>query len=144
MLKYIGNLRTINKTYTDQMTAIQPEKQQVEEGYNVFCHDCGEVFMPRPQSPLWWKAKQFTAANPTRLDCMSCDGEECGCVTKKHIHKPEAPYRVFGYNGDCEDFDIPCDNFVQAVKIFRERDRFDIAFCKGVSNKVLDRIKYGF
>ena len=107
--------------------------------YNVVCSDCSQIFQPRPRSPLWWKAKQ--AADSGRLDAICISGEECGCVKKEYL--PDAPFRVFGYTDMCEDFNVPCTTFVEAVKLYRRLDKEGcIVFITGVSDVVEDKLKY--
>ncbi len=110
--------------------------------YNVFCRECDQVWTPAHGSPLWWVAKQ--RADKGYLDAACVSGTECGC--KKKQSQPNAPFRVFGYNGFCEDFDIPCNTFTKAVKKFRELaeiGRLNTVFIDGVSERVLHRLEYG-
>ena len=107
--------------------------------YNVVCSECGQIFQPRTRSPLWWKAKQATDSG--RLDAISISGEECGCIRKQYL--PNAPFRVFGYNDMCEDFDVPCATFVEAVNLYRRLNKEGcVVFINGVSDIVEDKLKY--
>lgn len=109
-----------------------------ETRYNVFCTHCEQVFQPEVRSPLWWQAKQ--RADAGFLDALCISEDKCGCVVKKS--HPDAPYRVFGYNDLCEDFDIPFHTLVPALQEFRELNRMGMitVFIRGVSPKVLDRL----
>ena len=109
------------------------------EVYQVECTQCGQVFVPPDNSPLWWKAKKRSEKG--FLDALLVSGIECGCVEEKR--QSNAPFRVFGYDGMCRDYDIPCHTFMEAIKTFRECDRAgDIVFIKGVSESVEHRLKY--
>jgi hypothetical protein len=115
--------------------------QAEEIRYNVACVDCGSVFQPRPRSPLWWRAKQREKEG--FLDAVYVSGEKCGCV-KKQV-RPDAPFRVTGYDGMCEDYDVPFTNFVKAVKFFKDAvDAGDVVFIIGISDAVRQKIQYGF
>lgn len=108
--------------------------------YNVVCMECGQVWTPLPKSPLWWRAKK--AADSGRLDAIQVSGEECGCVEPRNCQ--DAPFRVFGYNDLCEDFDIPCGTFAEAVKTFRELNSEGyMVFISGVSDAVSSRLEFG-
>ena len=108
-----------------------------EERYNVYCMSCDQVWTPAPRSPLWWRAKK--AADRGRLDAIYVTGEECGCIQRQC--RPDAPFRVFGYDDLLENFDIPCNTFVQAIKTYRNAERSGcVVFIKGVSAKVEDRL----
>lgn len=109
--------------------------------YNVHCVDCGSVWQPNQRSPLWWQAKQ--RAEQGYLDALRVDGQKCGC--KQAVHNPEAPYRVFGYNMMCEDFDVPCHTLPEAIRAFREADNgIDIVFIVGVSDAVREKLESKF
>ena len=109
-----------------------PEKQT--EGYNVYCIDCGSVFTPAFKSPLWWQAKQ--KAEKGYLDALCVSGGKCGCCAKKQ-HEPNAPFRVFGYTMDCENFDYARHTFVGAIRKFLELNCCcNTVFIKGVSASV--------
>lgn len=105
-----------------------------EVRYCVVCTNCGAVFTPAMRSPLWWMAKQ--AADKGRLDAIGISGERCGCIRKPE--KPEAPFRVFGYDDMCENFDVPCDTFLKAVRLYRKLSRAGgyVMFISGVSEAV--------
>jgi len=108
--------------------------------YNVVCLECGQVWQPTAQSPLWWKAKK--SADSGRLDAIHVSGEDCGCIQPKA--DPDAPFRVFGYDGMCIDFDYPCQTSVETIKIYRECLKVgDIVFATGLSDAVIDRLQYG-
>ena len=108
------------------------EKVAYETDYNVVCMACGQVFSPTPKSPLWWQAK---VRAEQYLDALPVTGEECGCIPRQHC--PEAPFRVFGYDAMCVDFDFPCETFARAVRIFRQRkNEGDVVFITGVSEVV--------
>jgi hypothetical protein len=110
--------------------------------YNVFCQQCGSVWQPALKSPLWWQAKQL--ADTGRLDALCVSPQKCGCVEGRPQRNPKAPFRVFGYDGFCEDFDILCTTFVQAAKRFLNSSRGgDIVHISGVSKRVQDRLEYG-
>jgi hypothetical protein len=103
-----------------------------EIDHNVVCMACGQVFTPTVGSSLWWQAKKRAEKY---LDALPVIGEECGCVPRRHC--PEAPFRVFGYDAMCVDFDFPCETFTQAVRIYRQRkNEGDVVFITGVSNVV--------
>lgn len=104
--------------------------------YLVQCADCGSVFSPYLGSALWWKAKGHAAEG--YLDAFRCSGAECGCV--KEVKISDAPYRVFGYDDMCYDFDIPCDTFVEAVKAYRD-NWFGVVFITGVSEPVRRKLR---
>ena len=110
------------------------------DSYNVYCMACGQVFTPPAGSSLWWRAKK--AADKGRLDAISVNGEECGCI--KPRHHPDAPFRVFGYDGMCEDFDFACYSFVEAVRACIKMNKEGcIVFITGVSDVVSDRLQFG-
>lgn len=111
-----------------------------DTAYVAHCIRCGAIFTPPPGSSLWWQAKQ--RAEKGCLDALSISGEECGCI-KKPL-RPDAPFRVFGYDDICTDFDIPCDTFVQAVKIFMELNKSgaNIVYISGVSQVVEEKLTY--
>src|SRR3984957_17649397 len=101
--------------------------------YNVHCVACDAVCQPPPKSPLWWQAKQ--RVEHAFLDAWHVCGEKCGCV--KQRVRPEAPFRVFGYDDMCRDFDIPFATFTAAVKEFMDANRYGcIVFIEGVSENV--------
>lgn len=109
-----------------------------ETRYNVFCMHCERVFQPLVRSSLWWQAKQ--RADAGFLDALCISKDKCGCVVGEVC--PDAPYRVFGYDDLCDDFDIPFDTLVPALREFRELNRtgMNTVFIKGVSPAVLDRL----
>jgi hypothetical protein len=111
-----------------------------EVRYNVHCVDCGQVFQPLAKSPLWWQAKQ--RAEKGYLDALHISGEKCGC--EKTRVKPNALFRVFGYNDMCEDFDIPCRTFVEAVRKFISinKEGMNTVFIDGVSNTVQQKLMF--
>jgi len=113
--------------------------QQIER-YVVVCRHCGQVWSPTPKSPLWWMAKQ--AAEKGRLDAIVVSGERCGCIRKPE--KPEAPFRVFGYDDQCMEFDVPCDTFVKAAKLYLHltREGMNIVFVDGVSEVARKEMDY--
>ena len=112
-----------------------------EVRYNVHCVSCGSVWQPLPKSPLWWAAKQRETKG--YLDALHVSGEKCGCVKK--VKEPNAPFRVFGYDFDCRDYDVPFTTFVKAVKAFMSANRSgDVVFISGVSKSVEERLKYSF
>ena len=87
------------------------------------------------------RAKQ--KADKGFLDAVYIDGEECGCLPKEKIRRPEAPYRVFGFDLLCEDFDIPFNRMTDAVKKFIELNRGpDVVFITGVSEAVQERLRH--
>src|SRR5581483_1293270 len=100
--------------------------------YNVHCIACNTVWQPGVRSSLWWQAKRRSEKGKT--DALHVSGEECGCVKKRH--DPNAPFRVFGFNDMCEDFDIPFYSFTAAVRKYRELKRWSDVFIEGVSPKV--------
>jgi hypothetical protein len=110
-----------------------------ETVYNVECMACGSVFTPTVQSTLWWKAKKRAERY---LDALHVTGEECGCVKKRR--DPDAPFRVFGYDGFCQDFDIPFGTFTAAVKKFAELTRSGefVVFIDGISEAVRRKIEF--
>jgi hypothetical protein len=104
--------------------------------YNVYCEACDQIFTPAPKSALWWKAKKRDEKG--FLDGYRCSAVECGC--EKPRVRPDAPFRVFGYDGFCTDFDIPCDTFVQAVTVYRNHAH-DMVFIEGVSDSVMNKLE---
>jgi len=107
--------------------------------YNVVCMACDQVYQPLIKSPLWWRAKK--RADEGYLDALHVSGEDCGCVSK--IHKPNAPYRICGYDDMCCDYNIPCKTFVQAVTLYRERSRWgDVVFIHSVSGSVEEKLRW--
>jgi hypothetical protein len=107
------------------------------EEYNVCCHSCERVFSPRIGSDLWWKAKKRAEAG--YLDAHTISGEECGCVEKRF--EPDSPFRVFGYDMGCVDFDIPCHTFMSAIKTaLRHKRAGDVVFITGVSYHVSNMV----
>lgn len=110
------------------------KKEKDTTPYNVYCMGCGAVFQPEPQSPLWWVAKQRDIKG--FLDAASISGEKHGCFTARKVIKPNAPFRVFGYDVFCEDFDFPLNTFVEAVKAFKKvkgDDPLTNVFISGIS-----------
>ena len=106
------------------------------ETYNVICMLCGLVFTPAVGSSLWWQAKKRFQAG--YLDALPVTGDKCGCI--RHHHS-EAPFRVFGYDMTCDDYNFPCNTFTQAIRIYRERVRQgDVVFITGVSTAVIRAI----
>lgn len=103
------------------------------ETYNVICMDCDCIFNPEVNSRFWWMAKKH--AESGKLDALRITGKQCGCAKK--VTKPDAPYRVIGYDFDCHDYDIPFYNFTGAVQKYRELNRRgDVVFISGVSDRV--------
>lgn len=105
----------------------------------VECVDCGNVYSPTPKTSAWWQAEQNS-----REGKNTCVGaKECGCQQEKPVREPNAPYRVFGYDMLCEDYDIPFHSFTEAVRAFRRLNSGpDVVFIKGVSRVVEDRLHY--
>lgn len=113
---------------------------QTEVRYNVECMDCGQVFTPTVRSALWWRAKKRDEQG--YLDALRITGKDCGCVEQPA--RPDAPFRVFGYDDMCVDFDIPCDTFAIAVQKYRRLDRAGcVVFITGVSDAVEDKLRLG-
>lgn len=108
--------------------------------YNVACLECDNVFTPIVGSPLWWRAKQ--RADKGLLDALYVDGEECGCRTEEVVVNPNAPFRVFGYDMLCENFDVPFDSMMEAIRMFiRLNQGPDVVFITGVSPAVMERLR---
>lgn len=104
-----------------------------EERFNVVCIGCHSVWTPSARSRLWWKAKK--RADQGYLDALPVTGEECGCVKEKR--EPDAPYRVFGFDDMCVEFDMPFTAFTDAVKEYLDASRgLCTVFIQGVSPKV--------
>lgn len=121
-----------------------PASKETLEEYNVACVECGCVFSPSPKSPLWWRARQHYAKYPNLLSAMMIGGKQCGCVESKQIEKPDAPYRVSGYNDLCEDFNIPFFSFTAAVAQYKEMYRGPyVVFISGISESVWRKIEFG-
>ena len=108
--------------------------------YNVHCVDCGSFFQPLPKSSLWWQARKREAEG--LLGALYIKGEECGCI--KEVNQPDAPYRVFGYDDMCRNFDFPFTTFTKAVSTFLElnRDGMYVVFIEGVSKAVEKKLQY--
>lgn len=106
--------------------------------YNVECLDCGQVFSPVQQSPLWWRVHQ--RATKGYFDCLRVSGEKCGCVREQT--QPDSPFRVFGYDDMCRDFSRGFTSFTEAVKEFRElhKEGMYVVFISGVSKAVQSRL----
>ena len=110
---------------------------QTEVLYNVECMNCGAVWQPQVRTPLWWRAKKRDEAG--KLDAAGATGEECGCV--KPICEPNAPFRVFGYDMMCVDFDFPFYGIIDALKAFKKlHEDGDIVFISGVSDAVVEKL----
>lgn len=111
-----------------------------DTAYVACCIHCSTIFTPPPGSSLWWQAKQ--RAEKGFLNAIPVSGEECGCI-KKPL-RPDAPFRVFGYDDICTDFDIPRDTFVQVVKIFMDLNKSgaNIVYISGVSRAVEEKLTY--
>ena len=109
---------------------------QAEARYNVECMVCGQVFTPTIRSSLWWQAKQREEQG--YLDALRVSGKECGCIAQPV--RPDAPFRVVGYDDMCVDFDIPCDTFVDVIKVCRQLGAGDTFFITGVSDAVSDKL----
>lgn len=106
--------------------------------YNVCCVDCEAVYQPLVGSPRWWEAKQ--KAESGKLDALYIDGETHGCKSVAIL--PNAPYRVFGYDSMCSEYDMPLGTFVEAAKAFLDAQRHgDVVFIQGVSPRVEERLK---
>jgi hypothetical protein len=121
------------------MAKKQIEKKEDKTRYIVFCHKCGSTWIPTHGNPLWWMAKHH--ADKGYLDAACVSGEKCGCVQR--LSKPDAPFRVFGYNRFFEVFDIPCTTFVEAVKNFlRISSGGNVVYISGVSSRVQHRLEY--
>ncbi len=111
-----------------------------EVRYNIHCISCGSVWQPKVKSPLWWQAHQ-RATKHGYLDALHVSGEKCGCV--KVVREPNAPFRVFGFDFDCREYDVPFQTFVGAVKAFMSANRSgDTVFIHGVSNNVEQKIAW--
>lgn len=125
------------------MAKKQIEKKEDTTRYNVFCQRCGSVWQPELKSPLWWQAKRL--ADTGRLDALCVSPQKCGCVQSRQQDNPKAPFRVLGYNGFCEDFDIPFQTFTDAVRNYIELNRTNafVLCIKGVSGRIQDRLEYG-
>ncbi len=101
--------------------------------FNVVCIECGNAFVPEARTPLWWKAKQHNDRGV--LSAMACSGVECGCIKERYVYKPEAPFRVYGYTIECDDYDVPFDTFAGAVKQYLHcKQNCDNVFISGVSS----------
>ena len=110
--------------------------------FQVYCEGCGSVFSPGVRTPLWWRAKQ--RADKGFLDALCVTSTECGCRPERHVAKTcKTPYRVFGYDGDCNDFDLHCRTFIEAITAFRKLQRVNVVFISGVSERTLDRLERG-
>ncbi len=111
---------------------------EVEE-FNVHCRSCGAVWTPGFRSPLWWQAKHSYETLPERLDVLHVSGKECGCV--EPLSEPNAPYRVFGFTDDCQDFDVPFTSFTKAVRAYLKEYRAGLdVWIDGVSLDVRRRL----
>ncbi len=103
--------------------------------FNVACRACSYVWTPAARSPLWWRAKKWN--DQGKLDAIHVSGEDCGCIEQKQQCKPGAPYRVFGFDDECREFDIPFTSFTDAVKEYRSASRsMCTVFISGVSPAV--------
>ena len=110
-----------------------------EVSFNVECLDCGTVFSPKIKSPLWWRAKK--KADKGYLDALVIRGEECGCEEAPFKAQPNAPFRVFGYDMECHDFDKPFNSMIEAMRTFiRLNNGPDVVFISGVSRAVQERL----
>ncbi len=110
-----------------------------ETRYNVYCEKCNQIWQPVVHSTLWWKA--YKRSEEGFLDAYCATHIEHGC--EQEISHPEAPFRVFGFTDDCQDFDIPLYSFSEAIKAFkRHRDSCTI-FIEGVSQRVQNYLQYG-
>jgi hypothetical protein len=112
--------------------------QSVKEAlYNVECVDCGAVWQPLFKSSLWWQAKQREEKG--FLDALRVSGRKCGCV--KTPIQANAPFRVFGYDMECIEFDMPFFKLSEALKAFIEIKKTpDIVFITGISKAVQERL----
>lgn len=110
--------------------------------YNVYCVACGAVFQPEIRSHHWWVAKKW--ADRGYLDAVTISAEQHGCFEAKRPRRdPDAPFRVFGYDCMCVDFDIPYHRFTDAIKKFLELQRGpDVVFISGISDAVKERISW--
>ena len=59
-------------------------------------------------------------------------------------NKSQKPFRVFGYDDMCQDFDLEFDNFVGAVRKFIELNRngMYVVFISGVCPAVEKKLSY--
>lgn len=107
------------------------------KSYYVYCMDCGQDFSPAYMTSLWWQAKKH--ADHGYLDALLISGTKCGC--KKKPSQPNAPFRVFGYDDLCVDFDVPHNGMIEAMKMYLECSRTGcVVFIKGVSRRVERRL----
>lgn len=107
--------------------------------YNVECVECGKVFTPGEKSSLWWMAKKH--ADQGYLDAVHVSGTQCGCV--ESLNFPEAPFRVFGFDDECREFNFPLSTFSDAVRQYLVLRRgLNVVFIKGVSQKVERRLDW--
>jgi len=92
-----------------------------EVHYNVCCPRCGNTFTTRKGSPLWWKAKKRHEEHGY-IDAYPLDPQkECGCIPE--VCHPGYPYRLVGFNGWCEPFDVPFVSLGTALKVYLEMKR---------------------
>jgi len=84
------------------------------------------------------ESQEARGADQGFLDAHCCSSEECGCGQPRV--SPNAPFRVLGYNDLCEDFDIPCFTFGDAVRTFMVHKN-DIVCIVGVSEAVKIRLE---
>lgn len=87
--------------------------------YEVTCRTCGQTWTPRVRTPLWWQARQ--RAEEGFLDALRVSPIECGCEEERL--EVDAPYRVFGYDDMCIEFDIPFKSLVAAARKYLELER---------------------
>lgn len=108
-----------------------------EERFKVVCIGCHSVWTPSARSRLWWKAQK--RADQGYLDALPVTGQECGCVKEKR--ESNAPYRVFGFDDMCVEFDMSFTSFTDAVKEYLYASRgLYVVFIQGVSLKVEARL----
>lgn len=107
--------------------------------YVVTCSECGQDWEPLVHSPLWWRAKK--KSDKGFLDALHVSGYDCEC--RKRPYRPDAPFRVTGYDDMCSDYDIPFDTFFTAVTAYIARKRMgDVVFITGVSRAVEEKLRH--
>lgn len=106
--------------------------------YSVSCLNCGAVFQPIVESPLWKEAKARIQGGA--MDAMPILGTECGCVEKQR--RPDAPFRVYGYTDDCRDFDNTFDTALSAIRSYIRRSKSGCTvFINGLPRQLDDRVQ---
>ena len=110
--------------------------------YNAQCLHCGNAWPVKEGSSHWWQAKKHEEAG--YIDAVCVDPNSCPYCGEGQ-KETDAPFRVFGFDWEFQDFDYPCSTFVQAVQTYRRLNNGgNVLMITGVSSKVEARLSFSF